>query len=134
MQSVAAVILFWAPSLSHGQSKAEKYTLQERCGKRAEEIFRTEYGSHRTKTNNGELFIDYQSHYNERLNKCFFLENATSNQRIDGKPISSKLIRLFDANENKERGNFNFGICYVDEKTCSSYDEFMKLLRPYMEE
>ncbi len=77
--------------------------------------------------------FNYESHYNERLNKCFFLEDATSYSVVDGKSNSIEIVRLFDANGNKEYANFSFGACIVNGKTCGSYEEFQELIKQYME-
>jgi hypothetical protein len=126
-------ILFVLCVPAHAQTRTESYLLQERCGKRADEIFRTEYGTHSKKTDHGELRFNYESHYSERLNKCFFLEDATSYSIIDGKSSSMKIVRLFDANGNKEYANFSFGACIVNGKTCGSYEEFLEIIKQYME-
>jgi hypothetical protein len=118
---------------AEAQTRTESYVLQERCGKRADEIFRTEYGTHSKKTDHGEIRFNYESHYSGRLNKCFFLEDATSYSTINGKSSSMKIVRLFDANRNKEYANFGFGACLVDGKTCGSYEEFLELIKQYME-
>jgi hypothetical protein len=120
-------------SAAEAQTKTESYMLQERCGKRADEIFRTEYGTRSTKTEHGEIRFNFESHYSERLNKCFFLEDATSYSTINGKSSSMKIVRLFDANGNKEYANFSFGACFVNGKTCGSYEEFLELIKQYME-
>src|SRR5262245_32857109 len=55
------------------QSNKELYELQERCGKRAEEFFRREYGTGSPKTEYGiTMSFNYENHYSARLNKCFF--------------------------------------------------------------
>jgi hypothetical protein len=120
-------------SAAGAQTRTESYMLQERCGKRADEIFRTDYGTHSKRTEHGELRFNYESHYNERLNKCFFLEDATSYSVVDGKSNSIEIVRLFDANGNKEYANFSFGACIVNGKTCGSYEEFQELIKQYME-
>jgi hypothetical protein len=120
-------------SAAEAQTRTEIYMLQERCGKRADEIFRTEYGTHSKKTDHGEIRFNYESHYSERFNKCFFLEDATSYSTTNGKSNSMKIVRLFDANGNKEYANFSFGACLVDGKACGSYEEFLELIKQYME-
>jgi hypothetical protein len=120
-------------SAAEAQTRTESYMLQERCGKRSDEIFRTEYGTHSKKTEHGELRFNYESHYSERLNKCFFLEDATSYSVVDGKSSIMKIVRLFDANGNKEYANFSFGACIVDGKTCRSYEKFLERIKQYME-
>jgi hypothetical protein len=80
---------------------------------------------------------NYQNHYSEKLNKCFFLEISTFFER--GK--MSKLLRLFDLNENKEYGSYwesdntpTFVDCVVGEHRCSSEREWRQLAKPYLED
>jgi hypothetical protein len=47
-----------------------------------------------------QTLFNYENHYSARLNKCFFLEIAVSNEK--GNPTSSKIMRLFDVGDNKE--------------------------------
>src|SRR5215475_4186421 len=54
------------------QPNKELYELQERCSKRAAEVFKREY-SPGANSKDGRLF-SYENHYSARANKCFFLE------------------------------------------------------------
>ena len=58
----------------------------------------------------------------------------------EGKP-ASKIMRLFDINENKEYGTFVSGptegtpvTCVVRGKNCRSESEWRQLLKPFMED
>src|SRR5258708_2118136 len=74
--------------------------------------------------------------------KCFFLEIANTYERKGGKPTTSKIMRLFDLNENKEYGIFVGGICdgcgpmtcLVQDQVCQSESEWRQLLKPFMED
>jgi hypothetical protein len=76
------------------------------------------------------------------LNKCFFLEIGTSYERKQGKPTSSKIMRLFDVNDNKQQGIYMSGFsmdgppfaCEVQDKVCQSEREWRQLLKPFMED
>ncbi len=121
------------------QTAREKYELQERCGRRAAEVFAKEWGSGISNTKDGGQIIgNYENHYNSRLNKCFYLEMSDSYQR--GK-APFRLLRLFDINENREIGTYAktqaeaFGLsCVVQEKQCLSEEEWRALIRPFMED
>jgi len=138
--SVAIVgLLCFSPYVS-AQPNKELYELQERCGKRAAEVFRREYGTV-PKTEYGiTMWFNYENHYSARLNKCFFLEIAVSREK--GKLDSTKSMRLFDLNENKELANYDDGICdgcgpiscKVQDKVCRSESEWRQLLKPFMED
>ena len=87
-------------------------------------------------TEHGHTVFNYENHYSARLNKCFFLEIAVSH-----KPTNSKIMRLFDLNENKEYGTFVSGptestplACVVRGNTCRSESEWRQLLKSFMED
>jgi hypothetical protein len=81
--AIAAALLMTGMS-AYGQSRKEIYELQERCGKRAEEIFEKDFPKSERK--GLELF---ENHYSVRLNKCFMLEINTLIIRDAGKTTSS---------------------------------------------
>jgi hypothetical protein len=134
--SVAIAGLLCFSAYVSAQPNKQSYELQERCGKRAAEVFDREYGSDK----NGQTLFNYENHYSARLKKCFFLEIAMSYEREEGKP-ASKIMRLFDINENKEYGTFVSGptggtplACVVRGKNCQSESEWRQLLKPFMED
>jgi hypothetical protein len=113
-------------------SATERYALQVQCGKQASTQFKEDYGSNITNLKSGgQLIANYQNHYSERLNKCFYLDIATTIEK--GTAKSTKILHLFDMNENKEHGTNIGGICVVDDKVCGSEQEFMELIKVYME-
>ena len=115
---------------AHGQSKKEIYELQERCGKRAAEVFEKDFPKNERKG----LEV-YENHYSVRLNKCFLLEDNTTYLKVEGKTTTSKILFLIDVNDNKVYGRFLDAFnCEVQEKPCSSEQEFRALIRPYMED
>jgi hypothetical protein len=125
----------------HAASTKEEYELQERCGKRAEEFFNRGYGNGISNTKDGQSISGYTSHYNKKMNKCFFLLTTSDLPYKDKKKSASTFITLIDINEQKEYGNFfkrlkdNFGfVCKVADKVCNSQDEWDALIKPYMEE
>jgi hypothetical protein len=114
--------------------------LQERCGKRAAEVFAREYSPPVLDTDNEQTLFNYENHHSARLNKCFFLEIAMSYEREEGKP-GSKIMRLFDLNDSKEYGTFASGptestplACVVRGKGCQSESEWRQLVKPFMED
>jgi hypothetical protein len=100
---------FFLLANSYAASTKEEYELQERCGKRAEERFKKEYGSETTMSN-------YSNHYNRKLNKCFILVTQTiHNDKETREMLGISTIRtLVDINENKVYGGFfkfSGGVC-----------------------
>jgi hypothetical protein len=94
------------------------------------------------KTEHGQMIVNYENHYNARLKKCFFLEIANTYERKEGKPTTSKIMRLFDLNDNKQYGIYMSGFsidgppfgCEVQDKGCRSESEWRQLLKPFMED
>jgi hypothetical protein len=109
---------------------------QERCGKRAEQIFAKNW-PHGSPDNSAGYTTTafYTSHYNAKLNKCFMLETS---QGYDPKrPFVMKF--LLDANSNKEYGQFFKSIgfpptCNLGDQICSSEPKWDAMARVYMEE
>jgi len=65
---VAVAGLLWFSTYVSAQPNKELYELQERCGKRAAEVFKREYSPA-----HGQMTFNYENHYSARLNKCFFI-------------------------------------------------------------
>jgi hypothetical protein len=89
------------------QPNKELYDLQERCGRRAEEVFNGTY-KRWEETDGRSVFFNFENHYSPRLNKCFFLVTNTTYQMQAGLPQGqpSKTIWLRDLNDNREYGTF----------------------------
>lgn len=136
LKTIAVFVgLLWV-TLVHAQSNAERYMLQERCGKQAAAAFAKNY-TPTEKTKDGQRMMNYENHYSERLNKCFFLEILT----VVEKGKFTRQYRLFDLNENKEYGSYfdsdttpGYVNCNVRETLCSSEKEWRTLAKPYLED
>jgi hypothetical protein len=126
----------------YAASNKEEYELQERCGKRAGEIFKREYGSGIKRDKDGSTNFGYKNHYNTKLNKCFFLESSRGyTEATDKKKVGFVMERLFDINENREYGSYfkrdedsQPTECNVERKVCHSEKEWETLIKPYMDE
>jgi hypothetical protein len=128
-------------SVNAAPDKAQ-YELQERCAKRAEQIFAKDWPHGSPDTSAGYTqTATYQSHYNPTLNKCFMLE--ISQGFLKERVTLSKV--LLDVNANKEYGQF-FGepfslkpsglipMCTFGTKGCASESEWDAMANVYMEE
>jgi hypothetical protein len=109
--------------------------LQDRCGKQAAAVYAKEYVASETTKDDGTRTFNYEDHYSQKLNKCFYLEVATFMDH--GK--WSKSLRLFGLNENKEYGSYfqsggglNVVNCLVGETQCASEKEWRELAKPYL--
>jgi hypothetical protein len=116
------MLAFLASTGAVAQTNAEKYMLQERCGKQAASVFAKEYVRSST-TKDGHQYFNYENHYSLQLNKCFFLEIMT----VIEKGKFSKQYRLFDLNENKEYGSYynsdvmpGYVNCVIRDAQCRS--------------
>ena len=140
-----AAPIFVAARVSAEPNK-EQYELQERCGKRAEQVFKSDNpgqagGGIITNTKDGHNITTYQNHYSAPLNKCFYLLIVTGINYKKQPQYTTILMTLFDLNENKEYGAFfkrsdrdGPAQCNVQQKICHSESEWQELLKPYMEE
>jgi hypothetical protein len=124
----------------------EQYELQERCGKRAEQVFKSDNpgqvaGGVITNTEEGQNITSYQNHYSANLNKCFYLLIVNGVNYKKKPQYTTTLITLFDLNENKEYGTFfrrsdssGPAHCNVRQNICHSQSEWEEFLKPYIEE
>lgn len=94
--SILAVFLLLLSFGCHASSKKEEYELQEKCGKRAEEVFNKNFFF--PDTNHG--FTGYNAHYNKNLNECIMW--------LYGGPVPGNGELIFDVNENKELGSCSY--------------------------
>ena len=126
---------------AHAATTKEDYELLERCGKRAEELFKREWGSGISKTGETTTMGSYTNHYNKKLNKCFYLETSTALTPKGKNKGTSEQMGLYDINENKEYGQFFKNdsdklpfVCNVQGAECRSKQEWDSLIRPFMNE
>ena len=66
---IAGLLVF--SNVVHAQTNRELYDLQDKCGRRAAEVFARDYQYF--ETSDERHFSSYQNHYQPRLNKCFLL-------------------------------------------------------------
>ena len=114
-----------------------EYDLQERCGKRAEEIYKKDWGkvgviNHKDYQEIGS----FTNHYNKKLNKCFIL---TSSQQYWTNHTYKENYELWDINDNKLNGSYYGGNplgaslqCNVLDTLCNSYKAWESLTKPFM--
>jgi hypothetical protein len=110
------------------------YQLQERCGKKCEEFFKEKYGN--GILNDGKTIVTYQNHYNKKLKKCLIILNTNFFSKNINKGY--KEMFLFDVNYHRDYGFFHnsgrFTFCDVERNRCNSEEEWVSLVKPYMEE
>jgi hypothetical protein len=139
---IAWILLFG--SAVHGQPNKELYDLQDRCGRRAAEVFARDYQEF---SESGTQFLySYQNHYNPSLNKCFFQVLTRIYFKSDKKQYT-RTLELLDLNDNNRYGIYigsaameandtstsaKVTQCEVRDKTCSSEREWVDLASEYM--
>ena len=147
--SILLLLIFGAffINTAYASSVKEEYELQERCKKGVETWFQKEGGKkgiHEDK--DFVTVINYQNHYNKKLNRCFIL--VTTGVRDKKSKTDTLHYGLFDINENKQYADFLIdmksrykeGVGWVLEPgssnaiSCNEKGTWDKLVRPYMEE
>ena len=124
----------------YASSIKEDYELQERCGKRSEEWFKSKYGDGFSRSDDGNMRSHYKNHYNKKQNKCFILinNNFVDTNKKNNKDQSFTDKFLYDVNENGYYGSYMNMVegsdCIFLEKKCKSEKEWDLLVKPYMEE
>src|SRR6266436_8501554 len=128
-------------SNSHAAPNKEEYELRERCGKRATEYFRIEYGDGVSYTGLSRAESTFINHYSMSQNRCFIL--LTTRHFFDrignDTPPPSVWITILDVNESRVFGLFNQStaksipsVCEVADRICHSKGEWDALIKPYM--
>lgn len=134
-------------NIAYAASVKDEYELQERCKKSVDAWFQKEWngrGIHEDK--DFVTMVDYQNHYNKKLNKCFVLVTTTVVNKKNKN--SDRHFVLFDINENKQYGDFftNWKSLYIDgvgwvldiknpnEIRCRYKGTWDELVKPYMKE
>jgi hypothetical protein len=114
------------------------YDLQERCGRRAEQVFEKNYERF-SKDDKTYTIRNYQNHYNHTLNKCFFLVIETTHFNSTKEQL--RMLELLDLNDNSRYGLYigltkqdSHTTCEVRGRDCSSEPEWVDLANRYLED
>ena len=130
-------------AIANAESKKEEYELQERCGKRADERFKREYGDRISRYDAGQWVYHYTNHYNKKLNKCFVLIRGHISEKDGG---FMEFEQLWDINAHKEYGYFmrdrdkggkvwSWTSCFIlDKMVDADKEKWDPFVVPYMEE
>ena len=86
-------------------SLKDEYELNERCGKRAADVFKKDWGNDAISNDkDSSTLANYSNHYNKKLNKCFYLINS-STVNYSSK-ITYNFKTLIDINDNSVYGDY----------------------------
>jgi len=112
----------------------------EKCNKLVEKQFRERRGA----GEGGTMKSRFESHYNVKRSKCFFLEvvSGTVVDKTNEKSSTVEIQALWDANENTQYGWFKEmdslagrqSECFVQRTACRGREEWQRLIRPFLEE
>jgi len=114
--------------------------LAQQCREQVAKVYRDTWPKGVTDDSNSRVRFD--AHYNARLGKCVFLETVSG---VSRSPALKRILpretqRLGDADENRNLGKFDHWndeapvTCWVQDKKCSSKQDWERLIRPYLEE
>ena len=127
--SASVGILLLTATMAAAEPNVTLHQLQKNCEKLAAETFNRE-------TADDEDRVDYQAHYNVRLNKCFYAETY-----ISLTPVGiNTWVYLSDLQQNRIYGGFHkstnlgFFYCNLEDKECQSVAEWNVLVKAYMED
>jgi hypothetical protein len=129
---------------THARSNRDVYDLQERCGRRAEQVFARKDYENFELAGHSHTFT-YQNHYSLRYNKCFFQVLHFQSFK-DG--FYTRELELLDLNENTPYGRYFSTVlagpddkytkpalsCEVRGKLCRYESEWVDLASQYMED
>lgn len=116
---------------------------QAKCGKDAREFFRLNW-----QADSDTITLTYTNHFNKARNKCLLL--VENHYRADSGRTESwqHIMSLFDVYENADYGDLrawhqigtdaseklHIFECRVDGSKCATIEEYVKLVRPFMNE
>lgn len=143
----AVFFLLFGVGIPYGNAAADKaeYELQERCGRRAAEMFEKEYGTGSATTDTGYRITSYSNNYSVTFNKCFMRIQTTEHgrEKPGANPPTFDLVslELRDVNANKSIGYCSYfkgrlpkqENCIFGGENVASPRIWESLLEPYME-
>ena len=121
-------------------SNEEYYELQEKCCKRADEVFKHEYGNGQSSDEHFVVMSSYKSQYNRKFRRCFILI-TTAYTAKDNRKTGSIMKDLWDITKHKAYGVFigydkssTPNQCEVLGKYCKSQSEWDSLTSQFINE
>jgi hypothetical protein len=134
--------IFWLTSLNcYSAPDGDFNDLQKQCERTANAEFRKVWGDGTLEdiVKNNFVSANYKSHFNTKLNKCFYLLSTSTISKKSTRNITFGTEQLTDINKNKEYGSYmgDYKLiehCKVDDTVCGSKAEFEELIKHYLEE
>jgi hypothetical protein len=113
------------------EQKLRAAKLQEQCADQAKVFFQDEYAPLNRKTEFFSVHTSYASHYNAGLNRCFILAQ-TQYALADLK--GGHNLELLDVSTRQQYAHYSDSECKVHGAACQSEQEWLTLVKPYLEE
>ncbi|SPE29334.1 exported hypothetical protein [Burkholderiales bacterium] len=114
----------------------------ERCNKLVDKQFQVRRAV--AGTDEANMRSRFESHYNVKRSKCFFLEVVTGAivDKASDKASTIEIQALWDADENLQYGWFkeygslgvNQSECFVQKTVCRGREEWKRLIQPFLQE
>jgi len=116
------------------------HDLSQQCGELVAGLYKEAWP--KAAVDDGGARAKFAGHYNTKLGKCFLLETVAGASRSPAlrRILPRETQRLSDANEKREYGKYDSwgdgppATCWLQEKMCSSRQEWVQLIKPFMEE
>jgi hypothetical protein len=121
---ILLVLLLSSPA--HAEANKSLYELRGQCGKQAADFFKEQLGEYPPGSD------DYESHYDPRLGKCFYLNTSEHLWEKGGKAFNG--MWLGELNEHRVYGRLNEEECQVLGRRCRTEQEWRELVKPFMED
>jgi hypothetical protein len=143
-QSAAVSASGTAPPRVTASDPRVVYELREKCGKDAQAWYHHYWEEDHTAVKDVRTIgSGFNSHYNERLNKCFVVVSSTTSTHDSTTKATRFLesVSLTDVLENKDLGDFMKSsdmsqpwACGVGDSKCDSQQGFEALIASFMKE
>ncbi len=122
-----------------GHQQNINFDLSSKCSNDAKNLFYKNWAVNPSKQ---DILLDYQNHYNKKLNKCYMLISYNFYLSEQTGLISKSLI-FYDVEDNAKLGETGeesggmysipvLDVCQILGKKCASVSDFMNVVRPYM--
>jgi len=135
-----AVWFHFTLSEKEQQKQVNNINLQERCASNAKSFFNENWQS----ADSNDILLDYQNHYNTKLNECYVLINYNF-WVVKSTGLYSKNTFLYSVADRIKLAEMTIGnnsvagtqqevlrVCDFSGKQCTSASDFQSMLIPFM--
>lgn len=121
--------------------------LSGQCERTSRERFRRDWKDGTVPTPDGKMAAEFTTHYNAKLETCFYFLTVTRYRNGEGSASASTISRMvYDADYDELYGEYSGPtagdspmarlptVCRVESMYCASIGEWEVLVRPYAED